>query len=333
MRFLSNFFSISSMLKYMSYSTIPRLGPGSTPGVIKWLIISTAITVLLSAAIQTIFDQFGLSPGPQELLSLSWRGIRNFYIWQPLTFLFVQSSSPYGITFFYLLTLFFNMYLLWVLGSAIAELTGRGPFACFYFFCGAAAGLTSLLLMPITGQYTALASAAPAILALLTIWSMAYPDSEVLFFFLIPLQAKWLVAGLLGVILLVTLSHWDLPGLTLYLSSILIGYGYACAAWGWRSPFSFTHTLDAALAAFGLKLRRTLALPHSLHKNQQTNGKTSTVTKVVDINTGKAVADDDAFIDEMLAKISKQGEQSLSWNERRRMQQISERKMQERNQR
>jgi membrane associated rhomboid family serine protease len=314
----------------MSYSTLTRFGPGNTPGIIKGLIITTVVAALFSAAVQTIFDQFGLRPGPQELLSLSWQGMRSFYLWEIVTFLFIQSSSSYGITFFYLVTLFFTMYLLWVLGSAVVELTGKGAFARFYFFCGCGAGVISLLLMPITGQYAMLAGTAPVILALLTVWSMAYPDSEVLLFFLIPVQAKWLVAGLLAITLLITLSHWDLPSLTLYVSAILLGYGYACTAWGWHSPFPFMHRLDALLATLGLRLRRILALPSWLDKRQKGNGKPSDAAKVVDISTGKTVSKDDAFIDEMLAKISKHGEGSLSWNERRRMQQISEQKIKDR---
>jgi len=51
---------------------------------------------------------------------------------------------------------------------------------------------------------------------------------------------------------------------------------------------------------------------------------------VIDMNTGKPLDDDDAFVDAMLAKISKQGENSLSWSERRRLNLISERKMQNR---
>ena len=50
-------------------------------------------------------------------------------------------------------------------------------------------------------------------------------------------------------------------------------------------------------------------------------------SKIVDIKTGKTVLDDEAFIDEMLAKISRYGEKSLSWQERDRMRQISEKKM------
>lgn len=317
----------------MSYSTMPQLGPTKTPAVIKHLMIWTAVIALFSAAIQPIVDQFGLFPGPQNLLSLSWWGLRNLYLWQPFTYLFVQSISSYGITFYFLISLFFNIYLLWVLGTAVVELVGKWAFLRFYFFCGIAAGLICLLCMPLIGQYAVLAGAAPALLALLTVWSMAFPESEVLLFFLIPLKAKWLVTGLMGAIILVSLSQLDFPGLILYVSGIVLGYTYAVIAWGWRGPFSCAQGIDSWLSAVGLRLRRYFRLPQWLHSKKKAGDNVSpSQTKIVDIGTGKKLSDDDAFVDEMLAKISKSGERSLSWSERRRMQQISERKMKERGQ-
>lgn len=317
----------------MSYSTIPKLGPEKTPSAIKQLIIWTCLISLLSAGIQGIFSQFNLYPGPQNFLSLSGWGLRNLYLWQPITYLFVQSASSLGITFFFLISLLFNMYLLWILGTAICELVGKGPFLRFYFSSGIVAGLLSLAVMPLVGQYGVLAGATPAILAVMTAWSMAFPETEILLFFLIPVKAKWIVTGLLGAIILVSLSQWDIPNLTLYVSAIAFGYAYAVIAWGWRSPFSFTQYIDSGLSTIGLRLRRYFILPKWLKRRNKLNGELSSPakSKIVDIATGKTVSNDDTFIDEMLAKISKDGERSLTWRERHRMQQISERKMRERN--
>jgi hypothetical protein len=122
--------------------------------------------------------------------------------------------------------------------------------------------------------------------------------------------------------LLVTLSQGDFPDLILYISAILFGYCYAAIAWGWSSPFEFTQPVDSALAALGLRLRPYL--PKWAMPKYKVEGK----PKIIDMNTGKPLSDDDAFVDSMLVKISKQGEESLSWSERRRLKLISERKMQ-----
>lgn len=306
---------------------LSQWGPIVTPTTIKHLVLWTCVLAVLSAVIQLIFDQFGLSPGPLQLLSLSWWGINHLYLWQPLSFLFVQPYSPSGITFFSLVSLFFTMYLLWILGTSIYKLVGKGAFLRFYFFCGISAGILALFMIPLTGQYGMLAGPAPAILALLTAWSMAYPESEVLLFFLIPVKAKWIMVGSVGAILLITFSQWDIANLILYVLAIFLGYAYACLAWGWRSPFTLTQRIDSILAAAGLKLRRYISIPQWLKFVKSKNSSVSPAPgKIIDINTGVPLANDDLFIDQMLAKISKHGERSLSWSERHRMQQISARK-------
>lgn len=313
---------------------LSQWGPVVTPPTIKHLIIWTCVLAILSAIIQLLFDQFELSPGPLQLFSLSWWGINNLYLWQPLSFLFVQPYSPSGITFFSLISLFFTMYMLWVLGTTIYELVGKRSFLRFYFFCGITAGILALFMMPLTGKYGMLAGPAPAILALLTAWSMAYPESEVLLFFLIPIKAKWIMVGLVGAILLITFSQWDIANLFLYIFAIFLGYAYACLAWGWHSPFPLTQRIDSALAATGLKLRRYASIPKWLKFDKsKTSSPSSSPDKMIDINTGAPLINDDLFIDQMLAKISKHGERSLSWSERRRMQHISERKRKEQNNR
>lgn len=312
----------------MSFLTLSQWGPITTSPTIKHLIIWTSVLSILSAVIQSICDQFGVSPGPQQLFSLSLWGMENLYLWQPLTFLFIQPYSPSGITFFSLISLFFTMYILWVIGTAIYDLIGRASFLRFYFFCGIITGITTLLIMPLIGKYTMLAGPAPAILALLTVWSMAYPESEVLLFFLIPVKAKWIIAGLAGALLLTTLSQWDIISLFLYASSIVVGYFYACLAWGWHSPFPLTQKIDSFLATIGFKMKRYLVIPQWLKfsKNKKTSPSRIPGNKVIDIETASPLANDDTFIDQMLAKISKHGERSLTWGERRRMQQISESK-------
>lgn len=309
----------------MTFSTLSNWGPSTTPSTIKQLTLATCIIAILSAAIQTLFDQFGLTPGPQDLLSLSWRCVAKGYVWQPLTYLFIQESMPNGLTFFYLLSLFFSLYMLWILGTSIIEMVGKGPFLQLYFGSGIMAGLIALALMPLTGDYTRLAGNAPSLLALLIVWSMAFSEAEVMLFFLIPIKAKWLVAGVIGAILLVTLSHLDFSSLFLYLSSILIGYGYATIAWGWHSPFPQTEPLDCWLASFGMRLRQKA--PKWKHTHSSKTSTSNEKEKIIDMHTGKSLSDDDAFVDAMLAKISKHGESCLSWHERRRLQQISERKM------
>ena len=294
----------------MTYTTSKvRWGPEFTPTAIKKLILITVVATLVSSLLNPIFTRIFGIPGPEEWLSLSWWGISHYLMWQPVTYLFVQHTGYYGITLFFLIHLVFNMYIIWVMGTDILHRVGQNPFLRLYFICGVLAGLTALLTMSLTGQYSVLSGATPAILAILVVWSMFCPETELLIFFVFPVKAKWLIAGILGIIFLTNLSQGNLLSLSFYLSGAVYGYFYALLAWGLQSPFSVTHRFDGSISRFGQKLLRF-----------KPEGK------IIDFKTGKSKMSDEQFVDAMLAKISKYGEDPLTWRERRRMQKISEEK-------
>lgn len=304
----------------MNYTTLSSWGPEKTPTTIKYLVIFTGVIAILSAIMQAIFDQFNVFPGPQNILSLSWWGIQKGYLWQPLSYLFIQESSG-GLSIFFFISLIFNLYILWSIGSAIYQIIGKGPFLRLYLIGGLAAGILSVIAMVVSGQYGMLTGMGTALLILFTVWSMAFPETEILLFFLIPVKVKWIVAAIIGMMLLITLSHFDLPHFVLYLSAVLIGYGYSVMSQGWYSPFPFTQRFDIWLSRLAAKLSRWIPF-----KRKGKEMKTPEA-KIIDISTGEPTKDDEAFVDAMLAKISRKGEDSLTWSEKKRMQEISKKKM------
>jgi len=314
----------------MTYTTTGfRLGPEFTPEVIKKLIFFTCLVSLIAAITNNLFVfLFGI-PGPMDWLSLSWWGMKRYLIWQPATFLFTHHTGGAGINFFFLLTLFFNMYILWIFGSDVYHRVGRNPFLRFYFISGILAGLIALLLMPITRQYGVISGATPSILALLVVWTLINPESELLLFFLIPVKAKWLTLGVVGGIILITLSNVDIVHFTLYLSAAMIGYFYALIAWGMHSPFPQLYKFELAVTRFSGRVQSRFVSLISRFKKKEKKQKKEKKGKVVDFSTGQPMDDDDAFIDAMLAKISKHGQHSLTWQERERMDKISKKRSQE----
>lgn len=221
---------------------------------------------------------------------------------------------------FSFISLLFNLYTLWAIGSAIFQVIGKGPFLRLYIIGGIASGILSLLSMKLTGQYEMLMGMGTPLLILFTVWSMAFPETEILLFFLIPMKVKWIVITIISIMLLVTFTHFDLTHFVLYLSAVLIGYGYAVMVQGWYSPFPFTLRFDIWLSRFAAKLRRWMPLKGKSKEVKLTEAK------VVDIR-GQPIKDDDAFVDAMLIKISQKGEDSLTWSEKRRLQEISKKKM------
>lgn len=284
--------------------------PQETPRVISWLITITCLITLLSALLTPLLHLMKLI-APQEVLSLSWFGINSFFIWQPITYLFIQELPLDGINLFFLITLAFNMYVLWMLGSILHIDIGTRHFLAIYLLTGALAGLSALAIEKLTGQYTTLYGPTAALLALFAIWVMHYGDSILSLFFLIPLKTKWILATILGAIVLFSLSKLDFVSMTLYLSATLFAYLYGTIILGLKSPYSFLEKIDEQLVRlhrwlFGVKAK-------------------SPGAKIVNLK-GEPILSDEEFIDAMLTKISRFGENALSMSERLRMEQISKRK-------
>ena len=168
----------------MSYTSSQfRIGPESTPAVIKKLLLITTILSLLSAIATGFFNtQLGIA-GPEQWLTLSWWGMSRYLWWQPISYLFVQAAGRDGITFGWIVSLAFNMIILWTLGSELSDRVGKKSFLKFYFTTGILSGLLTFLLMPIFGSYGTISGASPAILAIITVWTLLHPENELLLFF------------------------------------------------------------------------------------------------------------------------------------------------------
>ncbi len=285
--------------------------PTETPLIISWLITITCIITLLSALSTPLFELGGMLT-PQQFFGLSWYGLKNFFLWQPVTYLFVHELSQEGITFFFLLTVAFNMYILWMLGSILYSDIGARHILLIYIVVGALAALTAVFLEPIVGQYMTLFGPSAALLALFMVWAMLYSDSILSLFFLIPLKTTWVLGGVLALTILVCVSQGDFVKLALYMSGAIYGYLYGILVLKLNGPFEWTKPIDHGL----IKCRNWI-----YHLSSHTsNGKIFNLK-------GEPVLSDDEFVDKMLAKISKRGENSLTKSERKRMDEISARKV------
>ncbi|MCB1149153.1 MAG: hypothetical protein KDK48_03230, partial [Chlamydiia bacterium] len=133
-------------------------------------------------------------------------------------------------------------------------------------------------------------------------------------FFVLPISVKWLFAAVLGATFLINVSQWDGAGLILMLTGTLWGYFYATAFRGLKTPFPFTHKADKWLA----KQRERFKTFFTRKKGKE--------EKIVDISTGKQPLSDEEFVDRMLEKISNFGEESLTPQEKKRLDQIARNK-------
>jgi membrane associated rhomboid family serine protease len=121
--------------------------------------------------------------------------------------------------------LFFNMFALWMFGSEIERYWGSREFLKYYFLTGVGAGILTWL--------TAINSPIPtigasgAIFGILVAYGMLFPNRPVYLYFMIPIKAKHLV------ILFAVIELWSSWGYTsggiahfAHLGGMLFGYLY-----------------------------------------------------------------------------------------------------------
>lgn len=304
----------------MTYTLTPFSStPGETPNTVKLLIFTTASISVLAALFGPLFIYTFGYYGTYEILSLSLDGIKNLFLWQPLSYMFVH-HSPGGIQLFFILHLLFNMLILWFVGSALVAEFESKPFLRMYFLSGLVAGLSSLAFMWLSNSSFHLAGCSPSIFALLVVWAMLYPEMELLLFLTFPVKTKWLVTGLLGLEALLSLSSGNMTSFVAHISGGFAGYSYALLAWNLQSPFVFTHSLDQKISSLGQKFRARQ------QKEREEMQKVYKNVKVFDFKTGEAIISDEDFMDMMLSKISSFGESSLTWKEKKRLRKISDEK-------
>ncbi len=108
--------------------------------------------------------------------------LKKFYLWQLVTYMFLHGG------FFHLL---FNMFVLWMFGSELEALWGRGKFLRYYFITGIGAGAVYVLARFSSSIPTIGASG--AIFGLLLAFGLAFPNRYVYLYFFLPIKAKFLV--------------------------------------------------------------------------------------------------------------------------------------------
>lgn len=291
------------------------IAPGEAPRVIRLVIAVTCIASIACSIIDAILIHLFSFPGLSTLLLASWPGLSHLFLWQPLTYLFIYGGGE-PITLFWLLGLAMYMYILWSMGSHLVERRGEREFIALYLLSGAFAAVAALLFVPLIGQGMVLSGPTSSILAVMVAWCMTNPRSKLLLFFIIPIESRWLIAAILGAIVLINLSNFAIVPLLFYLAGALFSYFFCVARWKLTSPFQETHHFD----------RRVMQFFDDFSLPWQWRGRGGGSGKIYDINTGRSIDGDARFMDEMLDKISREGKDSLTWWERYKMSRISKRR-------
>lgn len=103
--------------------------------------------------------------------------------WTLVTYMFLHAGLGH---------LFFNMLSLYFFGPRIEARIGSRNFLLLYFFSGLGGSILSLLLAP----HAAVVGASGAVFGILLAFARFWPDERIYLWFVLPIKARWFVAGL-----------------------------------------------------------------------------------------------------------------------------------------
>jgi membrane associated rhomboid family serine protease len=113
--------------------------------------------------------------------------------WTLVTYMFVHA---------WLAHLAFNMFTLWMFGPRLEHEWGTRTFVWFYLFCGVGGAITHLVF----AQHSSVIGASGAISGVLVAYALRWPDEEVYLFGVIPMRSRWLILAMLAMNLIFALS-------------------------------------------------------------------------------------------------------------------------------
>jgi membrane associated rhomboid family serine protease len=189
-------------------------GPGPVTTVIKTLIWTNVAMFVLSWIFPAVIPLLGLVPNDV---------IHDFYIWQPVTYLFLHAG------FFHII---FNMLALWMFGVELERLWGTRFFLKYYFVTGIGAALTTMVLSFLPGvfgetmRYSVTIGASGAIYGLLLAYGLYFPNRPIYMYLLFPIPAKYFVMILGGIAFLSSIGGQGGVAYTAHLGGLLFGYFY-----------------------------------------------------------------------------------------------------------
>lgn len=161
-----------------------QFGPGYLTPIIKNIIIINVAIFLL----QSILNRFlGNGYFLVTTFGVSTAFIKQLYIWQPATYMFLHGDMWHVL---------FNMLYLWMFGTDVERKMGSRQFTVFYLFCGVSAGLLTCVFNLFTGMTAPTIGASGAIFGVLLAFGLYFPDRMVLVFLIIPVKALYFVLGL-----------------------------------------------------------------------------------------------------------------------------------------
>lgn len=280
-------------MHHESFGTAFKRGYMRIPAVIRVIITINVVIFIFQALASSDFNRALI-----ELFAFDpdWRTTA----WQPwrfVSYMFLHGSG---------LHLIFNMLWLWWMGRAVEEHIGPRSFMVIYFGSGIGGALINLIGAPIFGT-TLVIGASGAVFGVMVAFAVLFPRAPIMLLFLPPIESRFLVAGLIAFDL-IFIGSADNVARIVHLGGAGFGYLLIRQHVTGGDLSSIVRTFERFFYRSGKKKRRPA------------NRKMYSVSDV-EIMEEKDVNE----LDEILEKISKEGYDALTDEEKRKLFELSKR--------
>ena len=214
---------------------------------------------------------------------------RPWLVWQLVTYGFVHDPAD-------IKHILFNMFGLWVFGTSVEDVYGKAEFLRVYLTSIVVAGLAWVLFTAASGGPAVLVGASGGIMCVMILFVMHFPRRMLYVWGVLPVPA-WALAALFVLFDVIGLGGGGRVAHIAHIAGALFGFVYFRAGWnlGRLTPGGFSLR--------SLRMRPRL----KIHKPRDDG------------------ADLNRQVDQILEKISREGEASLTKSERRTLEEASRR--------
>ena len=243
-----------------------------------------------------INDLFGFNPNLVTAVTQPWRFV---------TYMFLHGDG------FHLL---FNMLWLWWMGRAVEEGLGPRTFAVIFFGAGIGGAMLHIAFSFLYGSSLVI-GASGAVFGVMVAFAYMYPTMPIMLFLLPPIEARYVVAGLI-VLDVLLLGDGERVARLVHLGGAGIGYLLVKAHYNGVDLSKFVRPIEKIwnpeLSGFSNKKKK--------EKKRKKNRDMYSVSDV-EILDEEEISD----LDEILEKISKKGYDGLTKEEKKKLFDLSKR--------
>ena len=276
------------------------------PSVIKILLISNVFIFLVQYFFLNNYHIGKVPLGNWFMYYFALMPIgEGFMPWQLLTYQFMHGG---------LMHLFFNMFALWMFGMELENLWGSKKFLIYYLACGVGAGLANLFIAPMIGPAMPTIGASGSVYGVLVAFGMLFPERPIFLYFLFPIRAKYFV------LIYIAIEFLSLGGVSnvahaAHLGGAAVGFFYVLLT---RRGIDFSkYFKNIKTDKFQSQTKGNLYRnPYYDKYNRTDEYENTSDAEFSDINK----KDDEVSqerIDEILDKISREGYQNLTEEEKK----------------